>query len=88
MADPQTSIGEPLSRRTVIGRIGAAVSAVALAPAVAFGQGAQPVTSYDPRRNYDPAADPVSYPDPDIVTIDPAFNALRVNNTAIHRLWT
>jgi len=25
---------------------------------------------------------------PDIVTVDPAFNGLRVDNTAIHRLWT
>jgi gluconolactonase len=30
----------------------------------------------------------VTYPDPDIITIDPAFNALRVNNTPIQRLWT
>jgi gluconolactonase len=39
-------------------------------------------------RDYREGATPVSYPDPDIVTIDPSFNALRVNNTAIHRLWT
>ena len=81
-----------ISRRVLIGRIGAAVgAAAALAPARAFGQGAPavpPPTPYDPRRNYDPASDPVSYPDPDLVTIDPAFNGLRVNNTAIHRLWT
>ena len=75
----------------LIGRIGAAVGAAALAPTIAAAQGAPavpPPTPYDPRRNYDPASDPVSYPDPDIVTIDPAFNGLRVNNTAIHRLWT
>ena len=81
----------PISRRVLIGRIGAAVGAAALAPTIAAAQGAPavpPPTPYDPRRNYDPASDPVSYPDPDIVTIDPAFNGLRVNNTAIHRLWT
>ncbi len=40
-----------------------------------------------PRRDYNPGS-PVSYPDPDIITIDPAFAPLRVNNTAIQRLFT
>ena len=30
----------------------------------------------------------MTYPDPDIITIDPSFNALRVGNTPIQRLWT
>jgi len=30
----------------------------------------------------------VTYPDPDIITIDPSFGALRLGNTAIQRLWT
>ena len=30
----------------------------------------------------------MTYPDPDVITIDQAFNALRVNNTGIHRLFT
>jgi gluconolactonase len=74
----------------LFGRIGAAVGAAALAPRMANAQGAPvpPPPAYDTHRDYNPASDPVSYPDPDIVTIDPAFNALRVNNTAIHRLWT
>ena len=84
--------GNPqISRRVLIGRIGAVVGAAALAPRGTAAQGAQaapPVPAFDPRRDYSPAADPVSYPDPDIIAIDPAFNALRVNNTAIHRLWT
>jgi gluconolactonase len=42
----------------------------------------------NPPRDFGPNANPVTYPDPDIITIDPAFNALRVNNTAIHRLFT
>ena len=33
-------------------------------------------------------SEPVTYPDPDIITIDPSFNALRVGNTPIQRLWT
>lgn len=83
--------GTEISRRKLIGRIGAAVGAVALFPRTGAGQGAPavpPPPPYDPRRAYAPGSEPVSYPDPDIVTVDPAFNGLRVNNTAIHRLWT
>ena len=79
------------SRRVLIGRFGAVVGAAALAPRRAAAQGAQPVAPpppFDTHRDYNPTADPVSYPDPDVVVVDPAFNGLRVNNTAIHRLWT
>src|SRR5437867_112300 len=93
MRDELDRPGNPhISRRVLIGRIGAAVGAVALAPRIAAAQGAQnappPPPAFDTHRDYNPTADPVSYPDPDIVAIDPTFNALRVNNTAIHRLWT
>src|SRR2546427_318776 len=83
-----------ISRRVLIGRIGAVVGAAALAPRTAAAQAAQaaqaapPPPPFDVHRDYNPNADPVSYPDPDIITIDPAFNALRVNNSAVHRLWT
>jgi len=81
-----------ISRRVLIGRIGAVVGAAALAPRSAAAQGAQqpvpPPPPFDTHRDYNPTADPISYPDPDIITVDPSFNALRVNNTAIHRLWT
>src|SRR5262245_13485535 len=83
--------GNPrISRRVLIGRIGAAVGAAAIAPRAVSAQGAAPppVTAFDAHRDYGANADPVSYPDPDIITVDPAFNGLRVNNTAIHRLWT
>jgi gluconolactonase len=30
----------------------------------------------------------VTYPDPDVITIDPSFGALRLGNAAIQRLWT
>ena len=79
------------SRRALIGQIGAVVGAAALTPRSATAQGAQavpPPPPFDTHRDYRPTAEPVSYPDPDIITVDPAFNALRVNNTAIHRLWT
>jgi hypothetical protein len=78
-----------ISRRVLIGRIGAVVGAAALAPRTAAAQGAQavpPPPTFDTHRDYNPTSDPVSYPDPDIIAVDQSFNALRVNNTAIHRL--
>src|SRR5262245_42381657 len=42
----------------------------------------------NPPRDFTPGAPPVTYPDPDVITIDPAFNSLRVDNTPIQRLWT
>ena len=81
-----------ISRRVLIGRIGSVVGAAAFAPRAAGAQAPQaappPPSPFDVHRDYNPTADPVSYPDPDIITIDPAFNALRVNNSGIHRLWT
>ena len=42
----------------------------------------------NPPRDFSPGAPPVTYPDPDLITIDPAFNSLRLGNTPIQRLWT
>lgn len=42
----------------------------------------------NPPRDFTPGAQPVTYPDPDVITIDPAFNSLRLGNTPIQRLWT
>ena len=79
----------PVSRRDLIIGLAAGVAACApgLAAAQAPARGEAPAT-HQPARDYTAGAPPVGYPDPDIITIDPAFNALRVNNTAIHRLWT
>jgi len=90
----------PLSRRAAMGAIGTAAGVAAFAPgALAQQVPAVPAPSPNavlsptlsvistPRRDYNPGS-PVSYPDPDIVTIDPAFAQLRVNNTAIQRLFT
>lgn len=82
-----------ISRREVLARIGAAAGVAALSPR---GAGAQaPVVA--PQRREAPSvisnpprdfSGPVTYPDPDIITHDPSFNALRVGNTPIQRLWT
>jgi gluconolactonase len=47
-----------------------------------------PSTITEPRRDYGPGAAPSPYVDPDVLTIDPAFDALRQGNTPIRRLWT
>jgi gluconolactonase len=41
-----------------------------------------------PPRDFTPGVSPVTYPDPDVITIDPAFNGVRIGNTPIQRLWT
>ncbi|MDB5440567.1 MAG: SMP-30/Gluconolaconase/LRE domain protein [Caulobacteraceae bacterium] len=76
-----------LSRRTLL------AGAVAFAPAAALG--AQTAPSYtqpsvisNPPRQWGPGAPPVSYPDPDVISLDPAFDAIRIGLTAIKRVGT
>ncbi len=73
----------------MIKTIGAAGAAV-LAPSWLAAQTAAepPSTVSNPPRDFSPGAAPVTYPDPDLVTVDPAFNGLRIGNTPIQRLWT
>src|SRR2546426_8572669 len=47
-----------------------------------------PSTVTRPPRDYTPSAPPVTYVDPDVITVDPVFNGLRQGNTPIKRLWT
>jgi gluconolactonase len=77
------------SRRVVIKSMSAAGAAV-LAPSWLAAQTAAepPSTVSNPPRDFSPGAAPVTYPDPDLVTVDPAFNGLRIGNTPIQRLWT
>ncbi len=49
---------------------------------------APPSVVSTPPRDFTPGAPPVTYPDPDVIVLDPAFNALRVFNAPIQRLWT
>ena len=42
----------------------------------------------NPARDFTPGASPVTYPDPDVIVLDPAFNSLRLFNAPIQRLWT
>src|SRR6187455_2324230 len=80
-----------ISRREALTRISTAAGIAAFTPRMASAQ-AQAAQKVDPPSVIsNPPRDfsqPVSYPDPDIITIDPSFNALRVGNTPIQRLWT
>ncbi|MFN8636555.1 MAG: SMP-30/gluconolactonase/LRE family protein [Chloroflexota bacterium] len=91
------------SRRTLIKGIVALAGAVMMAPAgvptVAQAQTPgstgneppvqPPTTITNPPRDFGPNGAPTTYfADPDVITIDPAFNNLRVGNTSIKRLWT
>src|SRR5262245_32200763 len=83
-----------LSRRRFLGAASPLAGATALAPTIARAQ--QPPAALgeprsvitNPQRDYTPGAPPVTYVDPDVITVDPAFNGLRQGNTPILRLWT
>jgi gluconolactonase len=90
-----------MTRRELTLKMGAAAGLAAALPraALSFGsaqapQAAAPARSTppsvisNPPRDFSPGAPPVTYPDPDLITVDPAFNALRLGNTPIQRLWT
>src|SRR5881394_619479 len=85
------------SRRDLLSRLGGAAGIAALASrraseqehaAQASPRSAPPSVLSTPPRDFTPVAPPVTYPDPDVLTIDPSFNALRLRNTPIQRLWT
>src|SRR6266545_1556023 len=91
-----------ISRREVIHRLGTAAGVAAFAPRIVNAQQAPAMQSpsptparssppsviSNPPRDFTPGAQPVTYPDPDLITIDPSFNSLRLGNTPIVRLWT
>ncbi len=87
-----------MTRRELAWKLSAAAGMAALTPRTAPAQAPQPVPTAarssppsvisNPPRDFSPGAAPVTYPDPDLITVDPAFNALRLGNTPIQRLWT
>jgi gluconolactonase len=78
------------SRRRVLETMGLASGAVLAAPLAAQTSSAvEPLSTVsNPRRDFSPDAPPAPYPDPDVLVVDPAFNALRVFNSPIQRLYT
>jgi len=81
------------SRRDLIHKLGAAAGVAAFAPSLARAQGQAPrpnppTVVSSPPRDFTPGATPVTYPDPDLITIDPVFDSLKLANTPLQRLWT
>jgi gluconolactonase len=69
--------------------VGTTVAAAAGVDLLAQGPAAPPSTVTTPPRDFGPGAPPsVYFLDPDIVVVDPAFNALIQPNAAVTRLWT
>jgi gluconolactonase len=72
--------------------LGAATGAAAAAPALVRAAQSPPVppsTVTSPPRDFSPNGAPTTYfNDPDILTVDPRFDALVQPNAAIQRLWT
>ncbi len=65
----------PLCRRSFLATVAASVAGTAVA-------------QDGSRREYGPHAQPVRYPDADIVTLDKRFNKYKIGNTPIQRLHT
>ena len=89
--------GATLSRRALVGAAG--VTAATVVAGRAFAQqppatpprdpAAPPSTVTTPPRDFGPNAPPnVYFTDPDVITVDPSFDALRQPNAPIQRLWT
>lgn len=84
-----------LSRRGLIAAgIGAAALSPVLAPTIVRAQtppapATPPSTITTPPRDFGPNGAPTTYfRDPDMITVDPAFNGITQPNAAITRLWT
>ena len=84
--------GASLYRRTLVGAAG--VAAATLAAGKVFAQATPPQveppsTITQPPRDFSRHGAPTTYfTDPDVLSVDPSFNALAQPNSAIQRLWT
>jgi len=87
--------GVSTSRRRMLRNAGVAVGAVILTPRLVHAQTppggpvAPPSTITQPPRDFSSRGAPTTYfTDPDVLTIEPAFDGLRQPNAPIQRLWT
>ncbi|HEY4137723.1 MAG TPA: SMP-30/gluconolactonase/LRE family protein [Casimicrobiaceae bacterium] len=85
---------ESRSRRNLMGA-GVTIGAAILATRIAGAQtstsapAAPPSTITQPPRDFSPRGAPTTYfTDPDVLTVQPAFDGLRQPNATIQRLWT
>ncbi len=75
-----------LSRRDVLGTLLAAPAMLVASRGTLAAEPA-PAPPFVPR-DFSPGASPLPYPDPDVLVMHPSFNALRVFNAPVQRLWT
>ena len=74
-----------LSRRRLVAALAVTASGAAAQPRPA----SPPTTVTNPPRDFGPGGAPTTYfTDPDVLTVDPAFDGLIQANTTIQRLWT
>jgi gluconolactonase len=84
--------GASLSRRSLVGAVG--MTAATLAAGKAFAQATPPPvgppsTITQPPRDFSRHGAPTTYfTDPDVLSVDPSFDAIAQPNSAIQRLWT
>jgi gluconolactonase len=79
-----------ITRRGLLVTLGGALAArrTAFAQARPIPSTSPPTVVSNPPRDFSPDAPPTTYfNDPDVLTVDPAFNALVQANAAIKRLW-
>jgi gluconolactonase len=83
-----------LTRRRLLTTLGAVTGAAFVAPRASAQNAAgkplsAPTVISNPPRDFGPDAPPTTYfSDPDVLTVDPAFDGLIQANTSIKRLWT
>src|SRR5687768_10987845 len=82
-----------MSRRTAMKAVAAAAGVTLIAPRTVLAQTPKPMEPPSvittPPRDFGPNAPPnVYFVDPDVISVDPSFNALRQANAPIQRLWT
>jgi gluconolactonase len=90
-----TRVNKAMTRRRLMQTLGAAAGAAVIAPRASRAQNAQgtplsaPTVISNPPRDFGPNAAPTTYfSDPDVLTVDPAFNGLVQANASIQRIWT
>jgi gluconolactonase len=84
-----------MTRRRLMRTIGVVAGAAIAAPKTLSAQtihgapASPPTVISNPPRDFGPDAAPTTYfTDPDVLTVDPAFNGLVQANTSIKRIWT
>jgi gluconolactonase len=84
-ANERTRIGD---RRQFLKTTAAAVTTAAFVSGVSVAKAQQVPGGAPTPRRYSPNAEPVRYPDPDVIVLDKRFAAIKIGNSPIRRLHT